>query len=345
MASTCPDCGGRERVQITATGYWECRSSRLAGMQGHGNRQTPIFETCLHRYQDTSNLAPSQICSCRTLAVGICAKCGFPVCEDCPDYQGVRLCHDCLIAARKAEREASAHERKIQMEKEQEERLGRLRMLETAVGPARSSLAKRRVRTVRVAELATRSFHSSGGMNGHGRETREPYFYIRKELGDGWLVMPGVVLLADGGLRRCGRESILTSVHPYGRWNSKRELRLAADEPIDLCVYAGSEAPSEAESLISSLNSMADGGDAAPIIPDPVVWSPRGTRPAGARDYRGWYMWLLVIPGFYPGLVSLLGQSIHGFEPAGLIDAMYIILPATLIFVLIMAMTRSKSRT
>jgi len=349
MTSTCPICGGSERIGI-APGYWECRSSWLAGMQGHGSRQTPIFQTCLARYHDEGKL-PSVKCGCRTFAIGTCTDCDSPVCGDHSAlYLGLRLCGSCLDSRRNAEREAIDREHKARMQKEQEDRAARLRSLKQAIDAAQSSLSRRRAHAERVAELATRSFYSSGGLSGHGRETRdgretrEPYFYMKQELGEGWLVTPGVILLHKGGLYHGHGGPKLTSVHPYSRWNSKRELWLAADKPIDLRTYVNSVTPSEAESLISDLRKIADGGDPVEVATHSVIWSPRGVKPTGSIDLKGWYMWFLVVPGFYPGLVSIAGQSIHGFEPAGLVDAMYVVLPVTLLFVFAMLL-RDSSRS
>jgi hypothetical protein len=343
MASICPICGGGERIQI-APGYWECRSGRLAGMQGYGSRQTPIFQTCLARYHDAGN-SLSIRCGCRTFAIGTCADCESPVCGDHSAlYLGLRLCGGCIGSRRNSEQEVINRERRAQAQKEQEDYADRLRRLKGAIDAARSSLTKRRAPTERVAEIAVRSFYSSGGLSGRGHETREPYFYVKEELGEGWLVTPGIVLLHQGNLYHGNGGPRSTSVRPYSRWNSRRELRLAASRPVDLGPYVSSATASEAESLISTLRAIADGGDPVKVDHHAVIWSPRGVKPAGSIDLRAWYMWLLVVPGFYPGLVSIVGQSIHGFEPAGLADVMYVVLPATLLFVFAMLL-RDSSRS
>jgi hypothetical protein len=343
MASRCPSCGGRARFQV-APGYWECQSDRLVGMQGYGARQTPIFEVCRTRYQGASVSMSAGQCFCSTFAIGTCTECESQVCGDHSTlHYGVRLCYGCASRNIAAEKAATTQARKAQLKKEREESADRLSKLTAAVEAAQSSLAKRQERKVRVATLAARTFHSSGGMSGQSRETREPYFCIEKELGYGWLVAPGLVLLDQGVLYYGGSGAMLTSTHPYNRWNTKRELRLAAGQPVDLRAYVDSKAASEIESVVMDLEAIAAGRVAVEIDKHSVVWSPQAVKPANTRDYRGWYLWLLVVPGFYPALVSIAGQSIDGFEPAGLADAMYVVLPATVLFVVIMA-RRNPSR-
>jgi hypothetical protein len=338
MAGECPTCRGRERRQI-APGYWECRSQRLVGMQGYGTMQTPIFETCFVRYQEADALMSVAKCSCGTFAIGICARCDSPVCGDCSAiYGGRRLCRGCLGMARQAERQAEQDAARTKKRKEEQDRADRLRRLEAAVAAARSSLKQRGVPTEQVATLATRSFHSSGGLSGHAYETREPYFYIERELGSGWLVTSEFVLLDQGVLCETGSGGMLTSVHDRSRWSPKRELRLAARAPIKLQALEISRPPNEIEPLISALEAIVEGGKPVDIIADSVVWSPRGNKPTNTRSR--WYLWLLVVPGFYPGLVGIVGQSIHGFESSGLAHAMYIVFPVTILFVLIMALRR-----
>lgn len=338
MRGECPTCKGRERRQI-APGYWECRSQRLVGMQGYGRMQSPIFEPCLARYQEADALMPVAKCSCGTFAIGVCVECDSPVCGDCSAiYKGRRLCRSCLGVARQAERQVKQDADRAKIRKDEEDRADRLRRLEAAVAAARSSLKQRGVPTEQVAVLATRSFRSSGGLSGHAYETREPYFYIERELGRGWLVTSAFVLLDQGVLCEAGSGAMLTSAHDRSRWSPKRELRLAARAPIKLQALEISRLPNEIEPLISALQAIAGGGKPVGIIADSVVWSPRGNKPANTRSR--WYLWLLVVPGFYPGLVGIVGQSIHGFESPGLAHAMYIVFPVTILFVLTMALRR-----
>jgi hypothetical protein len=300
MASRCPSCGGTARFQV-APGYWECRSDRLVGMQGHGARQTPIFEVCRTRYQNASVSMSAGQCFCSTFAIGTCTECESQVCGDHSTlHYGVRLCYGCASRKAAAEKAAAAQAREAQLKKEREESADRLFRLTAAVEAAQSSLVKRRDRKERIATLATRTFQSSGGMSGQSRETREPYFYIEKEVGYGWLVAPGLVLLDRGILYYGGSEAMLTSAHPYNRRNTKRELRLAAGQPVDLHAYVDSKNASEIESVVMDLEAIAAGGAAVQIDKHSVVWSPRAVKPANTRDYKGWYLRLLVVPGFYP---------------------------------------------
>jgi hypothetical protein len=51
-----------------------------------------------------------------------------------------------------------------------------------------------------------------------------------------------------------------------------------------------------------------------------------------------WYLWLLLFPVAYPGLVTIAGQEITGFAPPGFVQLMYFVVPGTVGLVFIMAL-------
>ena len=103
---SCPSCGGSRRKAI-APGWWQCSSEVISESPGPGRGapQTGEFgpdalisaSRCGNVYAEAS--APKELpavpsCSCGTFAIGICVKCGEPVCGICSGvYSGNREHH------------------------------------------------------------------------------------------------------------------------------------------------------------------------------------------------------------------------------------------------------------
>jgi hypothetical protein len=81
----CPQCRGRERVQISP-GFYECRSVRTVGVvPPHGPSNPtgtawPVHQVCGHRYQEGGQHTGGAVCHCGVFAVGVCQRCGTQIC-------------------------------------------------------------------------------------------------------------------------------------------------------------------------------------------------------------------------------------------------------------------------
>jgi len=108
----CPICGGTAREPI-APGYWRCTSTVTTSAPGPGapgrpwtGPETSVFTgVCGATYQEGPAANNDLVCGCGTFAIGLCQRCGVPVCGNhSTDRFGVR---ECLNRVQDRQREAA----------------------------------------------------------------------------------------------------------------------------------------------------------------------------------------------------------------------------------------------
>jgi hypothetical protein len=114
LGVACPTCGGESREPI-APGYWKCTgliAHRVAtGLHPSGVFGPPFvdeFAPCNNRYQEGAPVT-TPLCEHSTYSIGVCARCGEPVCGDriCSRiYNDKRHCVHCIAAIETEAQEA-----------------------------------------------------------------------------------------------------------------------------------------------------------------------------------------------------------------------------------------------